>query len=1468
MTLKSPRFALAALVAAVLAAVALAAPSGAAAQAAVAAQTAAPSTTDYDPDDDGLADITTLDQLNAVRWDLNGDGAVDAGVSAADAAKFSAAWQNAAASLGCPDTDDADANPGPCKGYELANSLDFDTDDDDDVDSSDAYPSWTPIGSPSGSPYTAEFKGNNRAISNLTISGAPMAGSAALTSVGLFGTLSATGLITGVGVVDADISAIGMPDGSRAGALAGYIQGTARASYSTGTVSAASDGAVDVGGLVGTVDGGTIAASWSSAEVSSIGHSPRAGGLAGGLGLSAAGGSIIASYASGAVAAVGVGSSSAAQAGGLIGGASGGAAVNASYAVGAVTAGGGASSAGGLCGCFSNPSISPTISFTASYWDAGAAGVADDSDSAAPEGKATSDLIAPTSYGTAGIYSAWNVNADGAAGADDPWDFGDSTQYPRLKFGGMDLAAQAIDYDADDDGLIDVKTLAQLNAIRWDWNGDGNAASDSAANYAAAFPSRDAAAGGRMGCPSGRCAGYELANDLDFDANSDGSVTAADGYSNWTPIPRYRGVFKGNNRTISNLTISGSTALNSVGLFYELASGGLIEGVGVVDANISVSMPPHPHAGALVGINKGTVRSSYATGSVNVAASEVAQCGGLVGTLDGGIIVASWADVEVSSSSTRSRTGGLAGRMSSGSVGNSYIIASYAAGSVSTSGSGWYVSAGGLVGYISTEGSSLASISSSYAAGAVSAVHTSPTLHQRAAAGGLIGVASGNYTVSDSYWDAEATGVADDSDAAAPEGKTTTQLQTPAGYTGIYANWNVDVDGAAGVDDPWDFGDSSQYPRLKRGGMSLAAQTPPTDYDDDDDRLIDVKTLAQLNAARYDLNGDGAVSSGNAANYAAAFPNRDAGAATRMGCPPPGCKGYELRADLDFDTDDDGDVDSNDAYPSWTPIGSPSGSPYTAEFKGNNRAISNLTISGVSMAGSAALTRIGLFGTLSSTGLITGVGVVDANISAVGMPNASRAGALVGYSQGTVRSSYSTGTVSAATASDVIEVGGLAGAVAGATADSVGTIAASWSSADVSSPSPSARIGGLVGWLGYSGNGGSVIASYATGSVAGAGESARAGGLIGGISGSSKDSAAASYAGGTVSAATSGGLYGGPAASAAIESSYWNADTTGIADDADAIAPEGKSASQLLSPAGYTGIYADWNIDIDNADGDGDASTGRDDPWDFGSSTQYPRLKFNGMDLAAQATDYDADDDGLIDIKTLAQLNAVRYDLNGDGDAAAGYAANYAAAFPNRPATAATRMGCPSGACTGYELMNALDFDTDGSGAVTSADAYPNWTPIGGAATPYAGAFKGNNNTISNLTISSAADRVGLFGQASGTITGVALTDASVTATAASRAAIGALVGATTGTVRGCSATGTLSHTGTGSFNDVGGLAGNSGGGTIAASWSGVSVSTAGAASSAGGLVGRTSGAVIASYATGAASASGRDGEAGGLVGI
>ena len=142
----------------------------------------------------------------------------------------------------------------------------------------------------------------------------------------------------------------------------------------------------------------------------------------------------------------------------------------------------------------------------------------------------------------------------------------------------------------------------------------------------------------------------------------------------------------------------------------------------------------------------------------------------------------------------------------------------------------------------------------------------------------------------------------------------------------------------------------------------------------------------------------------------------------------------------------------------------------------------------------------------------------------------------------------------------------------------------------------------------------------------------------------------------------------------------------------------------------------------------------------------------------AQTPVDDDDDDGLIDVRSLAQLDAIRHDLNG-ADAAT---TEYNAAFPNLVTTSSGRMDCPSGTCTGYELRAHLDFDTDGAtytgmgaaAASDSGDAYRNggagFAPIGGnanAAARFNTTFNGNGYTISNLLIKRATtDSVGLFG--------------------------------------------------------------------------------------------------------------------------
>ena len=758
------------------------------------------------------------------------------------------------------------------------------------------------------------------------------------------------------------------------------------------------------------------------------------------------------------------------------------------------------------------------------------------------------------------------------------------------------LAQTTTDYDTNDNGLIDITTLAQLNAIRWDLDGNGDVSSGDAANYLLAFPRRNTSATGRMGCPSGNCTGYELMNDLDFDTTGDDVADAP--YANWTPIgpsgSSFTAQFNGNNRTISNMTINSSAT--SVGLFGNV-SRGTVTGVGLIDASVTSSVSTNGNIGALVGSGFfATVRSSYATGTVSHTGTGSNNIvGGLVGYFFGGTIAASWSNVNtVSAGGTGSSIGGLVGQIITNIVspGPGTIAAVYSIGTVSSTGDNAVV--GGLIGSISTIGDSV-TISASYATGPVFKLGTGDLVS------GLIGNISLS-TVLYSYWDTAISGIADDSDDNAPEGKTTAELQTPTGYTGIYANWNVNVDGVTGNDNPWAFGTDSQYPVLRYGRtqaqinaqFSLQPQ-PPVDYDTNNNGLIDITTLAQLNAIRYDLNGDGDVSSGDAANYLLAFPRRDTTATGRMGCQltdhdddtgtpdQATCTGYELMNDLDFDENDDGQITAADADywnsgAGWNPI-----STFTATFQGNGHTIANLFIN------RSGTDNIGLFGRISGSARIETLGLTAAEVT--GKDNV---GILVGDTDAntTIVASFTTGQVSG-----------------------------------------SNRVGGLVGTSNIDETGFIILACYSTAAVSGRHDSTSIGGLV---SQNTQGSAAitASYAIGRVSGNDLSPTRGLISLRnfATITASYWDTETSGIADDTDDNAPEGKTTAELQTPTDYTGIYANWNVNVDGV-------TGNDNPWAFGENYQYPVLRhgrtpaqiqaqFEALPLRPSSTGADVNEDG------------------------------------------------------------------------------------------------------------------------------------------------------------------------------------------------------------------------------------------------
>ena len=226
------------------------------------------------------------------------------------------------------------------------------------------------------------------------------------------------------------------------------------------------------------------------------------------------------------------------------------------------------------------------------------------------------------------------------------------------------------------------------------------------------------------------------------------------------------------------------------------------------------------HMGGLVGANMGQIRHSHATGSVTTSSGHASRIGGLAGS-NTGTIYASYS-VSTVNAPNALWVGGLVGQNGGPYVRDrGTIVAGYHQGSVSGRDD-----VGGLV------GENYAKILISYSTGAVT------KRGQYSVAGGLVGRNELNnndrnvyYSVTSSYWsnsdytvspfgvgsdDRNNNNILDTGETNTVHGYSTSDLQAPTTYTGLYLAWdNYDQDGNAGTAQPWCFGTSSQLPTLK-----------------------------------------------------------------------------------------------------------------------------------------------------------------------------------------------------------------------------------------------------------------------------------------------------------------------------------------------------------------------------------------------------------------------------------------------------------------------------------------------------------------------------------------------------------------------------------------------------------------------------------------------------------------------------
>lgn len=260
-----------------------------------------------------------------------------------------------------------------------------------------------------------------------------------------------------------------------------------------------------------------------------------------------------------------------------------------------------------------------------------------------------------------------------------------------------------------------------------------------------------------------------LAGNYVLGSNIDASLTAGwNSGAGFTSVGNasspFAGVFDGLGHTVSDLTlrlVRGSNDASTVsGLFGSTAANARIRNVGLENVSSFTSGPGgEGRVGALVGINRGAIHNSYATGTL----LGNTYLGGLVGLNESqGSIHNSYFSGSVSAGN---RLGGLVG-VNQGSISNSYST-----GTVRSSAGQDLI--GGLVGHNQGGGS----ISTSYASADVS--NGDPN-----SMGSLVG--SNDGSVSNSHWNADVSTIPGIPSGAATgaTGLTSAEMKQQANFVG------------------------------------------------------------------------------------------------------------------------------------------------------------------------------------------------------------------------------------------------------------------------------------------------------------------------------------------------------------------------------------------------------------------------------------------------------------------------------------------------------------------------------------------------------------------------------------------------------------------------------------------------------------------------------------------------------------